>query len=58
MWKKFKKLLFPKKETVLTGEDVRNIHYKHFSGRVCNLCGHPYMGVAQDCKCTGYNYDE
>jgi hypothetical protein len=55
----FKKILsiFTKKRKV-TGKEIRDIHYKHFSGRVCNICGGVYVGVAQDCRCTGYNYDE
>ena len=49
---------FTKREKSISGKELRDIHYNHFSGRVCNICKEPYVGVAQDCKCTGYDYGE
>ena len=45
---------FTRKRKIFTAEEIRDIHYKHFSGRVCNICNEEYQGVAQDCKCTNY----
>ena len=48
-----KNIIFKKRKTI-SGKELSDIHYKHFSGRVCNICHEPYVGVAQDCKCTNY----
>jgi len=49
---------FSRKKETISAKELRDIHHTYFSGRVCNICKQPYVGVAQDCKCTGYNYDE
>jgi len=46
--------IFSGRKNVISAKEVRDIHYKHFSGRVCNICKEEYQGVAQDCKCTNY----
>jgi hypothetical protein len=50
---KFLRKFFVRREkyTYIT---TKEFCHTHFSGRVCNICKEPYVGVAQDCKCTNY----
>ena len=55
-FKSFVKRIFGRQEKVvyIKAKDLADVYYTHFSGRVCNICKEPYVGVAQDCRCTNY----
>jgi len=54
MFKFLRRLFGRRKIITLDASTAHDIHYTYMSGRVCDICKEPYVGVAQDCRCTNY----